>query len=218
MRSISRVSASSSTRSTRGGGRVALNIGKCPFRPTADVDGTEPDELMLFCFEQGVASFGRVGGVGGVGSGCAVRSQRPCDTTPPLPRRRVAAEALREWLYASRRRRYEHCSTCRSPIGDRRRRTPNVESDRYDLKVKVDVGSASLTGTVATAVQRAEAARPAKIDEISAECRTTSSSTGTSFAPVADHAEAGMTKTGEAVTDGWITTRQNHLVRERCPS
>jgi osmotically-inducible protein OsmY len=78
--------------------------------------------------------------------------------------------------------------------------------DKYDLKVKVDAGSAWLTGTVATAAQKAEAARLAKIDGISNVQNDVVVDKNVDRS-LADRAKAGMTKTGEAITDGWITTK-----------
>jgi len=78
--------------------------------------------------------------------------------------------------------------------------------DPYDLKVKVDAGSAWLTGTVATAAQKAEAARLAKIDGISKVQNDIVVDKDVDRS-LADRAKAGMTKTGEAITDGWITTK-----------
>jgi hyperosmotically inducible protein len=78
--------------------------------------------------------------------------------------------------------------------------------DKYDLKVKVDAGSAWLTGTVATAAQKAEAARQAKIDGVSNVQNDVVVDKDVDRS-LADRAKAGMTKTGEAITDGWITTK-----------
>lgn len=82
----------------------------------------------------------------------------------------------------------------------------NLIVDKYDLKVKVDAGSAWLTGTVATAAQKAEAARLAKIDGISTVQNDIVIDKNIDRS-LADRAKAGMTKTGEAITDGWITTK-----------
>ena len=78
--------------------------------------------------------------------------------------------------------------------------------DTYDLKVKVDAGSVSLTGTVATAAQKAEAALLAKIDGVSNVQNDVVVDKDVDRS-LADRAKAGMTKTGEAITDGWITTK-----------
>jgi osmotically-inducible protein OsmY len=78
--------------------------------------------------------------------------------------------------------------------------------DKYDLKVKVDAGSAWLTGTVATTAQKAEAARLAKIDGISNVQNDVVVDQNVDRS-LADRAKAGLTKTGEAITDAWITTK-----------
>ena len=78
--------------------------------------------------------------------------------------------------------------------------------DTYDLKVKVDAGSVSLTGTVATAAQKTEAALLAKIDGVSNVQNDVVVDKDVDRS-LADRAKAGMTKTGEAITDGWITTK-----------
>jgi hyperosmotically inducible protein len=82
----------------------------------------------------------------------------------------------------------------------------NTIVDSYDLKVKVEGGSAWLTGTVATAAQKSEAARLATIDGISTvhnEVVVDASVDRT----LADRAKKELSKTGEAITDGWITTK-----------
>jgi osmotically-inducible protein OsmY len=78
--------------------------------------------------------------------------------------------------------------------------------DKYDLKVKVDAGSAWLTGTVATTAQKAEAARLAKIDGISNVQNDVVVDQNVDRS-LAERAKAGLTKTGEAITDAWITTK-----------
>ena len=78
--------------------------------------------------------------------------------------------------------------------------------DKYDVRVKVDAGSAWLTGTVATAAQKAEAARLAKIDGISNVQNDVVIDQNVDRS-LAERAKAGLTKTGEAITDAWITTK-----------
>jgi osmotically-inducible protein OsmY len=79
-------------------------------------------------------------------------------------------------------------------------------TDPYNLKVRVDAASVRLTGTVATAPQKAEAGRLAKIDGISTVENEITVDKNVDRT-LADQAKAGMTKTGEVVTDGWITTK-----------
>ena len=78
--------------------------------------------------------------------------------------------------------------------------------DPYDLKVKVDAGSAWLTGTVATDAQKAEAGRLAKIDGISNVQNDVVIDKNVDRT-LAERAKAGMTKAGDKITDGWITTK-----------
>jgi osmotically-inducible protein OsmY len=78
--------------------------------------------------------------------------------------------------------------------------------DKYDVKIAVDAGTAVLTGTVATVAQKTAAGRLATIDGINTV------KNDLVVDPEVDHtlaekAKAGLTKTGEAITDGWITTK-----------
>lgn len=78
---------------------------------------------------------------------------------------------------------------------------------KYDIKVKVDDGIAMLSGDVATAAQKAEAARLA--------AQTTGIrrlDNGITVTPDADktlteRAKAGLSKTGATIDDAWITTK-----------
>jgi osmotically-inducible protein OsmY len=85
-----------------------------------------------------------------------------------------------------------------------------LETDRtvetYDLRVRVEAGSVWLTGTVATEAQRAEATRLATIDGVD-KIQNEVTVDGTVDRTLAERAKAGMTKTGDAITDGWITTK-----------
>jgi osmotically-inducible protein OsmY len=78
--------------------------------------------------------------------------------------------------------------------------------DPYDLKIRVEGGSAWLTGTVATAAQRTEAARLATIDGIHTVHNEVVVDTAVDRT-LADRAKKELTKTGETITDGWITTK-----------
>lgn len=77
---------------------------------------------------------------------------------------------------------------------------------KYDLKVKVEMGIAMLKGKVATSAQKAEAEKLAKIDGIN---RVESNITVNKAEDqtLADRVKAGLTKTGDAITDTWITTK-----------
>jgi len=78
--------------------------------------------------------------------------------------------------------------------------------DKYDIKVKVSAGAAWLSGKVATAAQKDEAGRLAKIDGISSVANDVVIDSKVDQTLVA-HAKAGMTKTGEEATDVWITSK-----------
>lgn len=79
---------------------------------------------------------------------------------------------------------------------------------KYDIKVKVENGVATLSGDVATAVQKAEAARVAKIDGVT---RVDNQITvdPNEDKTVAERIKNGMSKTGEKIDDAWITTKIN---------
>lgn len=95
-------------------------------------------------------------------------------------------------------------STLKDRIEYRLETSPAV--DLYDLKVKVDASSVWLTGTVATAAQKAEAGRLAKIDGI-AKVENDIAIDKNVDRTLAERTKAGMTKTGEVITDAWITTK-----------
>jgi len=78
--------------------------------------------------------------------------------------------------------------------------------DAYDLKVKVDASTAWLRGKVATSDQKAEAGRLAEIDGIS-KVENDIVVDKNVDRTLAEKAKTGMTKTGEAITDTWITTK-----------
>ena len=82
--------------------------------------------------------------------------------------------------------------------------SPVVET--YDITVKVENTAVRLTGTVATTAQRAEAGRLANIDGVrNVENNITVDKNVDRT--LAERAKAGMTKTGDEVTDVWITTK-----------
>ena len=95
-------------------------------------------------------------------------------------------------------------STLKDRIEYRLETSPVVDS--YDLKVKVDASSVWLTGTVATAAQRTEAGRLAKVDGAGKVENNIAVDKGVDRS-LADRTKSGMTKTGEVITDGWITTK-----------
>jgi hyperosmotically inducible periplasmic protein len=78
--------------------------------------------------------------------------------------------------------------------------------DAYDLHVKVDTTVAWLKGTVATAAQKAEAGKLAAIDGVS-KVENDIAIDKDVDRTLAERAKTGMTKTGEAITDVWITSK-----------
>ncbi|MGH9140511.1 MAG: BON domain-containing protein [Vicinamibacterales bacterium] len=99
---------------------------------------------------------------------------------------------------------------------------------KYDVKVSVTNGIATLTGTVPTEADRRKATQLATIpgitrveNQLVVDLAATKGTTGTmkstvkegaektkeGAAKVADKTKDGVSKTGEVITDGWITTR-----------
>jgi osmotically-inducible protein OsmY len=76
----------------------------------------------------------------------------------------------------------------------------------YDIKVKVDKGVATLTGDVVTAAQKAEAGRLAKVDGVT-QVQNNITLDPNEDKSVTDRMKAGLNKTGEKITDAWITTK-----------
>ena len=77
---------------------------------------------------------------------------------------------------------------------------------KYDINVKVTAGEAILTGSVATAAQKAEAERVAKITGIT-KVQNAIVVDKDADRTLADRAKAGLSKTGEKITDAWVTTK-----------
>ena len=77
---------------------------------------------------------------------------------------------------------------------------------KYDVKVKVDKGVATLSGDVVNAAQKAEAERLAKVDGVT-RVQNDITIDPNEDKSVADRMKAGLTKTGEKITDAWITTK-----------
>jgi osmotically-inducible protein OsmY len=99
---------------------------------------------------------------------------------------------------------------------------------KYDVKVSVTNGVATLTGTVPTEADRRKATQLATIpgvtrveNQLLVDLNATQGTTGTMKSKakegaektkdgaekVADKTKEGLSKTGEVITDGWITTR-----------
>ncbi len=82
----------------------------------------------------------------------------------------------------------------------------NPTVKKYDIDVKVERRNVTLTGTVATEAQKVEAGRLARVDgvthvdnQLTVDRRVDDTLT--------DRARRGMRRTGEALDDGWITTK-----------
>jgi hyperosmotically inducible protein len=74
----------------------------------------------------------------------------------------------------------------------------NAMVKKYDITVKVEHHDVTLLGTVATDAQKSEAGKLAKIDGVGKVDNQIA---------VADRAKRGMRRTGDAIDDGWITTK-----------
>jgi osmotically-inducible protein OsmY len=77
---------------------------------------------------------------------------------------------------------------------------------KYNVKVKVQMGIAMLSGEVATKAQKDEAEKLAKIDGITRvenDIKVDAAADRT----VADRVKKGLSKTGDAINDTWITTK-----------
>lgn len=77
---------------------------------------------------------------------------------------------------------------------------------KYDVEVKVEQGVAKLSGDVATIAQKAEAERLAKVEGVK-RIDSTIKVDANADKSVADRIKGGLNKTGEKITDAWITTK-----------
>jgi hyperosmotically inducible protein len=77
---------------------------------------------------------------------------------------------------------------------------------KYDVDVKVKDGVATLEGDVATAAQKTEAERLAKIEGIK-RVDSTIKVDANADKTVAERVKGGLNKAGEKITDAWITTK-----------
>jgi hyperosmotically inducible periplasmic protein len=77
---------------------------------------------------------------------------------------------------------------------------------KYDIDVKVTGGIANLSGDVATQAQKTEAEKLAQIDGVK-KVESLIKVDPDEDKTVADRIKNGMTKTGEKITDAWITTK-----------
>lgn len=77
---------------------------------------------------------------------------------------------------------------------------------KYDIDVDVDGSVATLSGEVATAAQKAEAERIAKVDGVTrVENKVTVDANADRT--LTERAKKGLNKSGEAISDAWITTK-----------
>jgi hyperosmotically inducible periplasmic protein len=77
---------------------------------------------------------------------------------------------------------------------------------KYDIRVKVDEGDVTLEGTVATEAQRADAARIARlagVDDVDNDLKVDKDADQV----LSNRAAKGLRRTGEAISDAWITTK-----------
>lgn len=77
---------------------------------------------------------------------------------------------------------------------------------KYDVKVKVTAGAVILSGDVATEAHKAEAARLAKVAG-AVRIQNAIIVDPDEDKSVADRLKAGLNKTGDKITDAWITTK-----------
>jgi hyperosmotically inducible protein len=84
----------------------------------------------------------------------------------------------------------------------------NAVVRKYDVDVKVEQGVAMLSGKVATAAQKAEAEKVARVDGVK-RVESTIEVDPAADKTVADRIKNGLSKTGEKINDAWITTKVN---------
>jgi len=77
---------------------------------------------------------------------------------------------------------------------------------KYDLHVKVEAGVVMLKGTVATDAQKAEAGTLAQIKGVT-DVNNQIAVDKDADRTLTDRAKTGLRRSGEAVTDAWITTK-----------
>lgn len=80
---------------------------------------------------------------------------------------------------------------------------------KYNVNVDVDEGVATLSGEVATEAQRAAAARIADDVEGVSSVENDIDVDPDADRTLADRAKRGLSKTGDAIDDAWITTKVN---------
>lgn len=94
--------------------------------------------------------------------------------------------------------------TLKDRIEYRLQTDPTVK--KYDIRVKVANSNVTLSGTVASEAQRAEAGKLAKVQGV-AKVENGIAVDRTVDETLAQRAKNGMRRTGEAIDDAWITTK-----------
>jgi hyperosmotically inducible periplasmic protein len=120
----------------------------------------------------------------------------------------VAAQAQTEKAGSTSTATTHHQARSDDAIQDRIEHRLATDSDvrKYDIDVKVSNGAVALNGAVATDAQKAEAARLAKVGGVTRvdnEIKVDKDVDRT----LTERAKSGLTKTGEAITDAWITAK-----------
>lgn len=82
----------------------------------------------------------------------------------------------------------------------------NEQLRRYDVSVDVASGVATLKGTVATAAQKAEAERLARVATIT-KVTNNIAVDADADKTLTERTKAGLSKTGQKIDDAWITTK-----------
>ena len=85
----------------------------------------------------------------------------------------------------------------------------NAMLHKYDVKVAVTGGVATLSGTVATAAQKTEAGRVAHVTGITKVDNQVTVDANVDKS-LMEKAKSGLSKTGETITDAWITTKVHY--------
>jgi osmotically-inducible protein OsmY len=80
---------------------------------------------------------------------------------------------------------------------------------KYDVKVSVAAGTATLTGTVSTAAQKTEAARVAHVTGVTKVVNEVTVDPNVDKS-LMEKAKSGLSKTGETITDAWITAKVHY--------
>ena len=120
----------------------------------------------------------------------------------------VAAQAQTEAAGKASSAAAHHKARSDVAIQDRIEHRLATDSDvkKYDIDVKVSNGMVTLNGAVATDAQKAEAARIAKVSGVTNIDNNIKVDKDVDRTLI-ERAKSGLTKTGEAITDAWITAK-----------